>query len=144
MSNQPPNDTNISPSVSAPNGIAIGRDNYGNPVVNNYGPPPLALKWSQQEVPSDKKELPFRVMVQITPNVEWHPVSMAIICDHAIREVHPVGLFSYLEAGPTVESDAVAFVSYKDPGLAANSAQTVYIFSDQPFKVLDVKIAIKK
>jgi len=48
---------NPAPSVSAPNGVAIGGNNYGNPTVNNYEPPLPRL----QVFPSESvKPLPER------------------------------------------------------------------------------------
>jgi len=56
-------------TVNAPGGVAIGRDNYGNPTVNYYAPPQRKLSGDQREkfVAFLRDFCPFDVSVRAVP-----------------------------------------------------------------------------
>ena len=117
--------------------------NGGNATVENCnsGPPPLKLTWASESKPSQDTNHAFYEEVRITPNVEWHPVSIAVKCRDEIKAITPYGMLIGSDAFVTDQSNTIGYVFVKDPPVAAGGTLIVGIFADKPIDVEAVVIA---
>jgi hypothetical protein len=128
------------PAAVAPNGIAIAGGTVTNPTVNNFGPPPLKLTWSV--VPGEATaKFPYRQNVTVKTNVDFHPVSVAVICDGEINQIQAYGAMFFPHFGITKESNKIGYIYYENPPLAPGVSLEISVDSMKPFSVVDVRQA---
>jgi len=113
----------------------------GNATVKdcNAGPPPLKIQWSVRDQEGGNANWHFEKIVTVTPNVQWQPVSISITCDQSVRDIFPEGIFMSPQKGFDSTGKIVS-ISYANPPQAANVPVSFEVFSDQDFRVLDVKL----
>jgi len=129
--------------ITAQNGIAIGGNaRVGSATVNN-GPPPLKLAFTQESRPSQDVKHAYYKEVLITPNIEWHPVSIAVYCSDKIKEINAYGFLIGTDSFVTDQSSRIGYVFVQDPAIAAGQSLAVGLFSDKPIDVLRVEIVPK-
>ncbi len=117
----------------------------------NVDTPPLKLKWtssplSEEALPSisegsPQKRFKYGQEVIVTPNVAFQPVSLAIICDQGIKEVEAYGAMFRSHFSLAAESNKIGLIYYEAPPLGPGVELTIHAFSDNPFKVVDVRPA---
>jgi hypothetical protein len=137
--------------ISAPQGIAIGGDaSVTNPTVNNFGPPPLEMKWSAKSVnrpqlTEDKKSFKYQQQVTVTVNQRYTPVSVGVLCSADIGEI--VGFLRdphmqlFSRHGTDRDNTHMGFVYWEGSPVTPDQPLMISIRSDQPFSVLDVQQA---
>lgn len=131
----------VPPVVVAPGG-AVSFNQQGGITAGtvNIQTPPLTITWSVRNEAGGNDSWKFEKIVTVTPNVEWHPVSVAIFCDQEIKAVMPEGVFYGLRTGQDTTRKVVA-IYFPNPPQAANTSISFEVFSDQEFNVLDVKLS---
>lgn len=130
---------------SAPNGIAIGGGNVTNPTVNNFGPPPITVTWKANDAPSLRPEYRYMKDVVVSVSATWQPVSLGVICDSEIGMVFANfasgGAFSNDREGVEVNNHKIGYVYFKTQPLTSDEPLHIYVFSNQPLSILDVRQA---
>jgi hypothetical protein len=113
----------------------------GNATVEgcNAGPPPLAIQWSVRDQEGGNANWKFEKIVTVTPNVEWHPVSLSITCNEEVKDIFPEGMFMQPQKGVDPTGRVIS-ISYPNPPQAANIPLSFEVFSDRDFKVTGVKL----
>jgi len=101
------------------------------------------LTWSQESKPSQDANHPYYKELHVTPNVEWHPVSIAVFCSGEIKVIAPYGVLLGADAFVTDQSNKIGYVFVQDPAVAPSETFVVGIFSDKPIDVLSVEISPK-
>jgi hypothetical protein len=87
--------------VSAPDGVAIGRDNYGNPTVNNYAPPDRHITASQRDaILAVFDSLPAGVYVQVYTANASEPSTFGQEISNLIPKSHAQDRIIDLEPSP--------------------------------------------
>jgi hypothetical protein len=138
----PPNIEIKAPVKQGGNGDCQANAVGGNASVEgcNSGPPPLEIKWSVREHEGGNANWKFEKIVTVTPNVEWHPISLAVFCDQEVKDGMPEGAFMGLQKGFDSTKRTI-FLYYPNPPQAATIPLSFEVFSDREFKVIDVKLA---
>jgi hypothetical protein len=115
----------------------------GSQATLNVDTPPLRLDWKARNIPSSDlpEKFKYGVYVDVAPNIIWQPVSLAIFCDHEIKELAAYGAMNRLSTSLAQESNKVGLVYYESPSLGAGVKLTIGIFSTNQFSVLDVRPA---
>jgi hypothetical protein len=118
-----------------------------NCIGNNYGSatqaiivatPPLKLTWSAiRDEPAG--DFPYRQTVTVKATAEFHPVSLAVICDEEIKKIQAYGVFNYSRFGIAKESNKIGYIYYENPPLAPGVPLVISVDSTKPFSVVDVK-----
>jgi len=130
--------------INAPNGIGIAGGQVTNPTVNNYGAPPMEIKFSAESVTSTKSEFPYETKVTISTSVGYTPVSLAILCDVALAPdvtfdfgTNGMALFSP-SSGLALEDNKIALVKFGGTAVSEDSPLYVHLWSKEPLHVLKV------
>lgn len=74
-------------TANAPNGIAITGGTVTNPTVNNYGPPPVEIRFDEHSIQSTDPEFEYEAEVTVSASASYTPVSLDFICDSEIKKV---------------------------------------------------------
>jgi len=131
----------------------IAGDNYGNPTVNNFGPPSPQLSWTQRDVipaveddgHSTPSQFKYEKEVIVSVTSDYTPVALGVECDTELKRVN--GSLKIAPGAGAVlmnhyqfigETGKIAFVYFE--GMAATPTRPVliHIWSAQPFNVLRV------
>jgi hypothetical protein len=132
-------------SASAPNGIAITGGMVTNPTVNNYGPPPVEIRFNARPIPSTDPKFEYEAEVTISVNATYSPVSLAFICDSEIKNVtFDFGRFAAALLNVRVGVSAnnkIGFVTFEGTAVTPERPLYVHIWASSPFRVTDVKQA---
>jgi hypothetical protein len=140
---------NQSPSTlqtaNAPNGIAITGGTVTNPTVNNYGPPPVEIRFNARSIQSTDPQFEYEAEVTISVNASYSPVSLAFICESEIKKVtFDFGRFAaaLLNERIGVSGDnKIGFVTFEGTAVTPERPLYVHIWASSPFRVTDVKQA---
>jgi hypothetical protein len=133
-------------TANAPNGIAITGGTVTNPTVNNYGPPPVEIKFNTRPILSTDPQFEIEAEVTISVNAPYSPVSLAFICDSEIKKVRAdFGRFSPGMVNVSFSVDAsnnkVGLVLFDVPPVTPERPLYVHIWASSPFRVTDVEQA---
>jgi hypothetical protein len=103
--------------------------------------PPLKLAWS---VVADQPTggFPYRQTVTVKTNVDFHPVSLVVMCSEEIKNIQAYGVFNSPRFGITKDSKKVGYIYYENPPLAPGVPLVISVDSASPFSVVDVQAAI--
>jgi hypothetical protein len=135
---------------SAPNGIAISGGNVQNPTVNNYGPPPVEIRWNVRDVvppTADGSDTPtpsqfkFEKEVTVMVSAPYTPVSIGVQCDSHLEDAS-----GYLRMYTTAfniskgiaDDGKTAFVYFEGSPATPDQPLIIHIWANQPFSVLKV------
>jgi hypothetical protein len=152
----------VSPSVppqtsttinSAPNGIAISGGNVRNPTVNNYGPPPVEMRWSVRDVippMSDGSDTPtpsqfkFEQEVTVMVSARYTPVSIGVLCDSHLEDVNGflrTTTVAFNKTDGIAADGKTAFTYFEGSPATPQQPLLIHIWANQQFKVLQVSQA---
>jgi hypothetical protein len=120
---------------NAPQGIAIGGDNFGTAVVNN-APPPLEIKWSSIELRPD--DFPYG-RTALVSNQIYSPVSLLVTCDSEIKAAWVVGVTIMSQIGVLPEDNRKALVYYESPALSPGMELRIGIAAEVPIQILAIQ-----
>jgi hypothetical protein len=120
---------------------ALQQGGSGNEASINCEPPPLKLNWSVEAMPPNDK-FSNRQRISVISNVDFHPVSFVIVCDHDIKAVDVFGVFSGANAWGIMPGRAnIGYVYFDNPSLAPGVPLRVLVSADKPFNILRVQQA---
>lgn len=135
---------------SAPNGIAISGGNVQNPTVNNFGPPPVEMRWSVRDVVpplADGSETPtpsqfkFEKEVTVMVSAPYSPVSIGIVCDSHLEDVRG---FLRMRTAAFNKSEGIgddgktALVYFEGSPATPQQPLIIHVWANQLFSVLQV------
>ena len=125
-------------TISAPQGIAIGGNaQVSSPTVNNYGPPPLEIRWTDRSVTPDRSGFAYEKEVLVSVNTGYTPVSLAVLCDSEISEIMPA--LSTMDMRTGISNKTVGLISFRSPTITADEPLIVRIYAQNPFNVTAVQ-----
>lgn len=132
-------------AANAPNGIAITGGTVTNPTVNNYGPPPVEVRFNARSIQSTDPLFEYETEVTVSASASYTPVSLAFICDSEIKNVtFDFGRFAaaLLNVRFGVSGDnKIGFVTFEGTAVTPEHPLYVHIWASSPFHITDVKQA---
>jgi hypothetical protein len=132
-------------TANAPNGIAITGGTVTNPTVNNYGPPPVEIRFDEHSIQSTDPEFEYEAEVTVSASASYTPVSLEFICDSEIKKVSfDFGRFGavLLNVRNGVSDDnKIGFVAFDGTAVAPERPLYVHIWGSSPFRVTGIRQA---
>jgi hypothetical protein len=128
---------------NAPQGIAISGGQVGSATVNNFGPPPLEVKWKAEPVTTTNPEFAYETRVTVSVNTDYTPVSLAFMCDTEISDIHydlgPAASVQLNAFWGTAKDDTkIGLVKFGGTPMSPDTPLYVSIWSKEPLHVLRV------
>jgi hypothetical protein len=107
-------------NANAPHGIAIGGNNYGNPVVNNYGPPKYSMTDAQADIITNamRSYSGSSIEIQCIGNHQ----DVLDYCVKLHNALESAGVTATVQGGMMTDVGPGLFVSYTDTTYQAINA----------------------